>query len=96
MMNGCHAFPKVTELPFPYRQMVFLAATTGLRASELLGLKWDDIDFDLQEIRLNRGVVSRVAGDLKTEASRKPLPLDPASRPRRCSITSCKVASVAI
>ena len=67
----------LTELQYPYRQMVFLAATTGLRVSELLGLKWDDIDFDSQEIRLNRGVVHQVVGDLKTEASRKPLPLDP-------------------
>jgi len=48
----------LAELPCPYKQMVFLAATTGLRVSELLGLKRHDIDFDLQEIRLNRGVVS--------------------------------------
>lgn len=67
----------LTELLCPYRQMVFLAATTGLRVSELLGLKWDDIDFESEEIRLNRGVVHQIIGDLKTEASRKPLPLDP-------------------
>ena len=66
----------LTELPCPYRQMVFLAATTGLRVSELLGLKWDDIHFESKEIQLNRGVVHQVVGDLKTEASRKPLPLD--------------------
>ncbi len=57
--------------------MVLLAAATGLRASELLGLKWQDINFDSLEISLNRGVVHQVIGDLKTEASRKPLPLDP-------------------
>lgn len=56
--------------------MVFLAATTGFRVSELLGLKWDDIHFESQEIQLNRGVVHQVVGDLKTEASRNPLPLD--------------------
>lgn len=67
----------LTELSYPYRQMVFLAATTGLRVSELLGLKWDDIDFQSQEIHLNRGVVHQVVGGLKTETSRKPLPLDP-------------------
>src|SRR5216683_2324269 len=67
----------VTELQHPYRQMVLLAAATGLRASELLGLKWRDINFDSLEISLNRGVVHQVIGDLKTEASRKPLPLDP-------------------
>jgi integrase len=64
-------------LDLPYRQMVLLAAATGLRASELLALKWGDISFDSLEISLNRGVVHQVIGDLKTEASRKPLPLDP-------------------
>ena len=66
----------LTELQYPYRQMVLLASATGLRVSELLGLKWSDIDFESQEIRLSRGVVHQVLGDLKTEASRKPLPLD--------------------
>ena len=67
----------LAELQHPYRQMVFLAAATGLRVSELLALKWGDINFDSLEISLNRGVVHQVVGDLKTEASRKPLPLDP-------------------
>jgi integrase len=64
-------------LDLPYKQMVFLAAATGLRASELLALKWGDISFDSLEISLSRGVVQQVIGDVKTEASRKPLPLDP-------------------
>jgi integrase len=67
----------LTELQHPYKQMVFLAAATGLRVSELLALKWGDLNFDSLEISLNRGVVHQVIGDLKTEASRKPLPLDP-------------------
>ena len=67
----------LTELQHPYRQMVLLAATTGLRASELLALKWCDINFESLEICLDRGVVHQVVGDLKTETSRKPLPLDP-------------------
>ena len=67
----------LTELECPYRQMVFLVATTGLRASEFLGLKRCDINFESLEIWLKRGVVHQVLGDLKTEASRKPMPLDP-------------------
>jgi integrase len=67
----------LTELQQPYKQMVFLVAATGLRVSELLALKWGDMNFDSLEISLNRGVVHQVIGDLKTEASRKPLPLDP-------------------
>jgi integrase len=67
----------LTELQYPYKAMVLLAAATGLRASELLGLQWQDIDFDLLQINLNRGVVHQVVGGLKTEASQKPIPLDP-------------------
>ena len=67
----------LTELQHPYKTMVLLAAATGLRASELLGLKWQDVDFESLEIRLNRGVVHQIIGELKTETSQKPLPLDP-------------------
>lgn len=67
----------LTELQHPYKAMVFLAAATGLRASELLGLKWQDVDFESLEINLHRGVVHQVVGELKTEASQKPIPLDP-------------------
>jgi|SRR5579859_20586 len=67
----------LTELQHPYKAMVFLAAATGLRASELLGLKWQDVDFESLEINLNHGVVHQIVGELKTEASQKPLPLDP-------------------
>lgn len=58
--------------------MVFLASTTGLRVSEFLGLKWQDINFDELEIHLVRAIVNGVVGDMKTEASRKPVPLDSA------------------
>jgi integrase len=66
----------LSELKDPYRTMVFLAATTGLRASELLALKWQDIDCETLEITLTRGIVHQVVGDMKTEASRKPIALD--------------------
>jgi integrase len=42
----------VAQLPAPYCHMVVLAQATGLRASELLGLQWRDIDW-------KRGVRSR-------------------------------------
>jgi integrase len=44
----------------------------------LLGLKWSDIDFEKLEISLNRGVVRQVIGGLKTEASKKPVSVEPA------------------
>jgi len=67
----------LTELQEPYRTMVFLAASTGLRVSELLALKWADLDFESLEISLSRAVVHQVVGNLKTEASRKPIPVAP-------------------
>ncbi len=66
----------LSELEDPFWTMVFLAATTGLRVSELLGLKWSDIRFDTLEIHLSRAIVDGVVGEMKTEASRKPLALD--------------------
>jgi len=68
----------LSSLEDPFWTMVFLAATTGLRVSELLGLKWQDIDFDALEIHLGRAIVDGEIGDMKTEVSRKPLALDSA------------------
>src|SRR5919109_126479 len=67
----------IAELEYPCKAMVFLAAAPGLRASELLGLKWQDVDLESLEINLKHGVVHQILGELKTEASRKPVPLDP-------------------
>jgi integrase len=36
----------VAEIPEPYSTMVYVAVYTGLRVSELAGLKWDDIHMD--------------------------------------------------
>jgi integrase len=56
--------------------MVFLSATTGLRVSEILALKWHDINSDALEIHLSRAILESVLRDMKTEVSRKPVPLD--------------------
>jgi integrase len=66
----------LAQLSDPWKTAVFLAVTTGLRISELLGLKWADCDFTAGELRLCRGIVRQRVGEMKTEASRKPLPLD--------------------
>jgi integrase len=58
--------------------MAFMAAVTGLRVSELLALKWADVDFTAQEIYLCRAVVCQHIGALKTETSQKPVALDTA------------------
>jgi len=66
----------LAELSEPWRTAVYLAVTTGLRVSELLALKWADCDFTAEEIHLCRGVVRQHIGQMKTEASRKPIPMD--------------------
>src|ERR1700692_2305016 len=50
------------------RTMVLLDVVTGLRASELFGLKWTDIDFGKNEISVTRSMVMQVVGPCKTEA----------------------------
>jgi integrase len=66
----------LTKLDGPYYVMVFLAAVTGLRVSELLALKWEDVDFASGEILLTRAIVCQHVGPLKTAASQKPVPMD--------------------
>lgn len=58
------------------RVLVFLDAVTGVRRGELTGLKWQDIDFDRMLVWVERSVVDQVVGPCKTEASKKPIPLD--------------------
>ena len=58
------------------RTLVLLAFGTGMRMSELFGLKWHDIDFQKNEISVTRSIVFQVVGPCKTEASQKPVPLD--------------------
>lgn len=59
-----------------FRLMVLLDVTTGLRRSELLALKWSDVDFSTLELNVVRSIYLRMVGNCKTEASRKPVPLD--------------------
>lgn len=65
----------LAELRDPYRVAVLLAACTGLRVSELLALKWEDIHFDAEEIRPARAIVDAHIGSLKTEASGRAVPM---------------------
>src|ERR1700678_299762 len=58
------------------RTLALLDAGTGLRVSELLALRWRDVDFDNLELSVTRSIWHQVVGDCKTEASAKPVPLD--------------------
>ncbi len=67
----------VDHLLLRERTLVLLAVSTGLRQSELFGIKWRDVDFQRGELSVVRSIVFGVVGRCKTESSQKPVPLHP-------------------
>ena len=65
------------HLKEPGRTAVLLDILTGLRVSELLALKWSDVKFENLELHVTRSIALQRVGPCKTEASQKPVPLDP-------------------
>lgn len=63
-------------LPNRERAIGIICATTGLRVCEVLGLKWQDIDFVDQSMDVHRSFVDGAIGPCKTEISQQPVPLD--------------------
>ena len=63
---------RLVDLP---KTAVLVGASTGLRVGEILGLKWEDVDFERLELRIIRDVVKQRIERCKTEASRKPVPI---------------------
>jgi integrase len=81
--DGVHTIleaAKATE----YYALFYLALYTGMRRSELLGLKWTDIDLDLCELSVNRSLHHLHDGSLvfrapKTARSRRRIALTPST-----------------
>src|SRR5262249_35714693 len=63
-------------IPEPFRTAVFLDGASGLRVGELLGLKWEDVDFTKSVIHIRRSIAKQRNGPPKTEASQKPIPMN--------------------
>ena len=57
------------------RPAVLVAGVTGLRRSEIRGLKWHDIDLDEHWLTPTRGSVRKHVTNLKTRASGEALPI---------------------
>jgi integrase len=76
VLEPCEIQNLLLELKSCFRLMVMLDVTTGLRRSELFALKWRDVDFSNLRLDVLRSIYLRHLGDCKTEASRKPVPLD--------------------
>lgn len=60
----------------PFRTMCIVAMCLGLRVSEILGLKWRDIDWDGLRLAVRQAYVYGKQGDVKTRASHRWMPLD--------------------
>lgn len=58
------------------RVMVLLDVPQGLRAGELLALQWSDIDWEAKTINICRAIWHQHIGPVKTEGSKRTMPLD--------------------
>ena len=58
------------------RAMVLLDMPSGLRRGELAGLQWGDFNFKDLHVSVTRSLVDQHVGPVKTEASRKLMPID--------------------
>jgi integrase len=77
IISPSQAFAIWTRLPLPESTLTLLAASTGMRISECLGLKWSDIDFASQVIRIRRTWTGGKIGKPKTETSKGTVPCGP-------------------
>ncbi len=59
----------------------YLAANTGMRRGEILGLRWRDVDLDARRLSIHQAVISVAyalqIADVKTGTSRRTIDLDP-------------------
>jgi integrase len=58
-----------------HRVLVLADAATGLRISEILALRWSDLDWQNSSIRVSRAYVYGRFGPPKSKASKKPVPM---------------------
>ena len=71
------AYAIVCNLREPERTLTLLAAGTGLRISECLGLQWQDVNFADAMIHVRRTWTCGQVGLPKSKASKGPVPLHP-------------------
>lgn len=65
------------ELPPMVKVIATVAILTGLRASEILGLKWEDINFETGMFTVERSVVGKHSDATKTDASQAEVSMHP-------------------
>jgi integrase len=68
----CRSIPET----HPFKTMAILSLCLGLRVSELLALRWSDVDWLNGKLNVERGIVNQIVDDVKTDGSRRPMTLD--------------------
>ena len=77
ILNPEQAYAVLLNLQEPERTLTLLAAGTGLRISECLGLQWQDVSFVEAVIHVRRTWTCGQVGLPKSKASKGPVPLHP-------------------
>jgi integrase len=52
-----------------WRSILLISVSFGLRISEVLGLKWNDVDWLQKTISIERGVVKQICDSVKSDYS---------------------------
>jgi len=66
----------VQHLGEPLRTIALVCICFGLRISEVLALRWCDVDWLNGRLKVERGIVRQHVGDVKTEHSRRQMSID--------------------
>jgi integrase len=61
----------LAELREPFATMALVSVCLGLRISETLALRWEDVDWFGSRLNVRRGIVNQIVDDVKTEGSAK-------------------------
>lgn len=67
----------LSELREPVASVALVSVCLGLRVSEALALRWEDVDWLGARLHVRRGVVNQRIADVKTAASARTLSLSP-------------------
>lgn len=65
-----------SQLREPFKTMAVVQVCLGLRVSELLALRWKDVDWIASNLNVEHGIVNQRLDGVKTDESRKSMTLD--------------------
>jgi integrase len=81
----------IAEVPEPYATMLYVAVWTGLRVSELVGLRWNDIDAAATAITVDERYCRGDWAQPKTEGSAATIAVDPSVIQRILALKELRV-----